>query len=86
MDNTKIESISIISQTPNHLLIAQINSKNPRNNPPTSSHHSLSTLLRIHKVTATTTIAITHVTPLYTPGTGLFPGHVPIGLGTRRHF
>ena len=85
-ENTKILSISIISQTPNHFLTAQIKSKNLRNIPPTSSLHSLSISLRIHEVTATTTIAITHVTPLYTPDTGLFAGHVPISLGTLRHF
>ena len=85
MKNTRILSISIISQTPNHLLTAQIKSKNPRNISPTSSLHSLSISLRIHEVTATTTIVITHVTPLCTPCTRLFPGHVPISLGTRRH-
>ena len=86
MKNTKILSISIISQTPNHLLTAQIKSKNPRRIHLTSSLHSLSISLRIHEATATTTIAITHVTPLCTPSTGLFPGYVLISLGTQRHF
>ena len=79
-------STSIISQTPNLFLTVQIKSKNPRNIHPTSLLHSLSILLCIHEATATTTIAKTHVTPLCTPGTGLFPGYVPISLGTLRHF
>ena len=52
----KILSISIISQTPNLLLTAQIKFKNPRNIHPTSSLHSLSILLGIHEATTTTTI------------------------------
>ena len=86
MKNTKILSISIISQTPNLFLTAQIKSQNPRNIHPTSLLHFLLILLCIHEATATTTISKTHVTPLCTPGTGLFPGYVPISLGTQRHF
>ena len=82
----KILSTSIISQTWNLFLIVQIKSKNPRNIHPISLLHFLSISLCIHAATASTTIGKTHVPPLCTPGTGLFPSYVPISLGTRRHF
>ena len=86
MKNIKILSISAILQSSNHLLTAQIKYKNLRNILPISSLHSLSISLHIYKVTTIITLTITDATLLYTPGTGLFPDHVPTGLGTWRHF
>ena len=79
-------SISAILQSSNHLLTAQIKSKNLRNILPISSLHSLSISLALYEVTAIITLTVTDATLLYTPSTGLFPDHVPTGLGTRRHF
>ena len=85
MKNTKILSISAILQPSNHLLTAQIKSKNLRNILPIYSTHSFLILLSIYEVTTIITLTITDATLIYTPGTGLFPDHVPTGLGTRKH-
>ena len=86
MKNIRILSTSAISQSLNHLLTAQIKSQNLRNILPISSLHSLSISLHIYEVTTIITLTITDATLLYTPGTGIFPDHVPTGLGTREHF